>query len=247
MVLKVSVILGLQFAMRYDDRQLAYIRCSSRNNIVIGNPGSGKTTALQGRLEYMLRSHPVESQFVLTFYKSTQEYLEVRLQEIFGVHTRQQVRTVHSVCYALVDSIDVSTAIVRALRLDDDAFVSFFKNVRNVYIDEAQTLDEHMMDFVQKLKRICHWLSVDVLGDAAQNCRTEVTCQEEEFMLQYLHSGTVVYELVNNYRSASKIVNFCVETHPFVGLMPMRATRNEHGAVELWIVRGGAFENMLVD
>ena len=219
--------------MRYDDQQLAYIRCTTTNNVVIGNPGSGKTTALKGRLDYMLQSHPVESQFVLTFYKSTQEYLEVRLQNIFGAHTRQQVRTVHSVCYALVANMDVSTAIVRALRLNDDAFLAFFKNVRNVYIDEAQTLDQYMMDFVQKLKRVCHWVSVDVLGDAAQNCRTEVASQDEEFMLQYTHGN--VYELVNNYRSATEIVNFCVETHPFKGLTAMRATRTDKGVVELFV------------
>lgn len=239
-------------ADNYDADQLAYIHCTSTNNVVIGNPGSGKTTALAARLRHMTRArgYPVTSQLVLTFFKATHLLLFERLSPIFGTDTPRCVRTVHSVCYALTDGADVATAVVRALRLGADAFAREFADVTHVYVDEAQVLNESMVELLVRIRSACAWISVDLLGDPAQNCWTRVASPAAEVMLSW--HGRRTYELTRNYRSATDIVRLCNALHPFandaptercargldhrgVGLRPMQSVRTEQGRVVLFV------------
>ena len=66
----------------------------------------------------------------------------MKLQDVFRDETRNQVRTVHSICYNMLSeqSKDVTTAIVRVLRIPADIFSRHFKDIFT-YIDEGQLLD----------------------------------------------------------------------------------------------------------
>jgi hypothetical protein len=219
--------------MIFDSEQLQYITCDTKNNLVFGSPGSGKSTALQGRIEYLLSTGaPIFSQLVITFYVTTKENLTARLGKVFGELTAFQVRTVHSVCYALIDTKDVSTSIVRALNAENAKFADYFKNISNIFIDEAQLLDCTAIDLVKKIRDACPWISVDLIGDPAQNCKTDVSCEEDEVMIQYAGHK---YELLNNYRSCSNIVAFCNQTHPFSQITPMKSTSGKSGRIQLFV------------
>jgi len=220
--------------MLYDEEQMAYIVCRTKNNVVVGNPGSGKSTSLKGRIEHLISNGcKISSQLVMTFYLTTKENLTIKLQDLFGDETRNQVRTVHSICYNMLSeqSKDVTTAIVRVLRIPADIFAIHFKDVSHVYIDEGQLLDSNAIDLVRKIRTSCPWISVDLIGDPAQNCKTEVNDETEEFMIQY---NGPRYELVNNYRSVPEIVNFCNEAHPFTVRKPMKSRREGNGRVNLF-------------
>lgn len=209
--------------MLYDEEQLKYITCCTRNNVVFGPPGSGKSTALKGRIEYLVSvGSKLSSQLVMTFYVTTKENLTVKLQETFGAHTSRQVRTVHSICWNLLPDgeKDVSTAIVRVIRLNNSSLTSYFQGISHIYVDESQLLDNTSIDLIKKIREACPFISIDLLGDPAQNCKTHVSCEEGEFMMQY--SGPR-YEFINNYRSCASIVNFCNLTHPFVQAKPMKS------------------------
>ena len=202
---------------------MKYITCCTKNNVVFGPPGSGKSTALKGRIEHLVSvGSKLSSQLVMTFYVTTKENLNVKLQETFGAHTSRQVRTVHSICWNLLPDgeKDVSTAIVRVIRLDNSILAAYFNGISHIYVDESQLLDNTSIDFIKKIREACPYISVDLLGDPAQNCKTHVSCEEEEFMMQYSGPG---YEFLNNYRSCASIVNFCNLTHPFVQTKPMRS------------------------
>lgn len=220
--------------MLYDEDQMAYINCKTKNNVVVGNPGSGKSTALKGRIENLIfNGCKISSQLVMTFYLTTKENLTMKLQDVFGDETRNQVRTVHSICYNMLSaqSKDVTTAIVRVLRIPADIFARHFKDVSHVYIDEGQLLDSTAIDLVKKIRTCSPWISVDLIGDPAQNCKTEVNDEAEEFMIQY---NGPRYELVNNYRSVPEIVNFCNEAHPFTFRKQMMSKRTGNGRVNLF-------------
>jgi len=220
--------------MLYDEDQMAYINCETKNNVVVGNPGSGKSTAIKGRIEKLIfNGCKISSQLVMTFYLTTKENLTIKLQDVFGNETRNQVRTVHSICYNMLSdqSKDVTTAIVRVLRIPSDIFSRHFKGVSHVYIDEGQLLDSTAIDLVKKIRTCCPWISVDLIGDPAQNCKTEVNDESEEFMIQY---NGPRYELVNNYRSVPEIVKFCNEAHPFNIRKPMKSQRKGTGRVTLF-------------
>ena len=174
--------------MIYDAEQMAYIICQTRNNVVCGNPGSGKSTALKGRIEHLISNGcKKSSQLIMTFYVTTKENLTLKLQDVFGNETKNQVRTVHSICYNLLSAQekDVSTSIVRVLRMPEIVFASYFAHYSHIYIDEGQLLDSTAIDLVKKIRNCCPWLSVDLLGDPAQNCNTEVNDESQEFMNQY--------------------------------------------------------------
>ncbi len=220
--------------MLYDAEQIAYITCQTKNNVVVGNPGSGKSTALKGRIEHLISTGcKKSSQLVMTFYLTTKENLTMKLQDVFGYETKNQVRTVHSICYNLLseESKDVSTSIVRVLRIPGGVFAKQFINVSHIYIDEGQLLDSTAIDLVKKIRNCCPWMSVDLLGDPAQNCKTEVNDETEEFMIQY---NGPRYELVNNYRSCPEIVDFCNLAHPFTERRQMKSMRKGKGSVNLF-------------
>ncbi len=206
----------LSVFMNYDEEQLKYITCNTKNNVVFGPPGSGKSTALKGRIDYLLSlGHKLSSQLVMTFYVTTKENLTIKLQNTFGSYTSRQVRTVHSICWNLLPHAekDVSTAIVRVLRLDNSILAAYFDGISHIYVDESQLLDNTSIDLIRKIRAACPYISVDLLGDPAQNCKTFVMCEEEEFMMQYTGRR---HEFVNNYRSNPQIVDFCNLTHPFL-------------------------------
>lgn len=220
--------------MLYDEDQLSYINCKTKNNVVVGNPGSGKSTALKGRINHLIYNGcKISSQLVMTFYLTTKENLTMKLKDVFGNETKHQVRTVHSICYNMLSeqSKDVTTAIVRVLRIPADMFTRHFKDISHVYIDEGQLLDSTAIDLVKKIRTCCPWISVDLIGDPAQNCKTEVNDESEEFMIQY---NGPKYELVNNYRSVSEIVDFCNEAHPFNIRKPMKSKHEGTGAVNMF-------------
>jgi hypothetical protein len=218
----------------YDEDQLYYINCNTKNNVVVGNPGSGKSTALKGRIDKLIQNGcKKSSQLVMTFYLTTKENLTTKLKEVFGNETKNQVRTVHSICYNMLSeqSKDVTTAIVRVLRIPAEIFAIHFKDISHIYIDEGQLLDSTAIDLVKKIRTCCPWISVDLIGDPAQNCKTEVNDESEEFMIQY---NGPKYELVNNYRSVLEIVDFCNESHPFNIRKPMKSKREGTGSVSLF-------------
>lgn len=220
--------------MSYDAEQLAYITCRTKNNVVFGPPGSGKSTALRGRIEHLLsEGHVRSSQLVMTFYLTTKENLTARLQDVFGSETARQVRTVHSICFHLLSEAtkDATTSIVRALRVPGATFATYFTGVSHVYVDEGQLLDSTAIDLVRKIRTCCPWISVDLLGDPAQNCQTEVGGEDEEFLMQY---DGPRYELLNNYRSCARIVDFCNRAHPFTQMKSMRSTTERQGSVRLF-------------
>ncbi len=227
--------------MDLDLEQLSYVTTTALNNVVIGHPGSGKTTCLEGRIRYLLgapRFLSPSSQLVLTFFKATQQNLLSRLEGVFGTRCSQQVRTVHSVCYAICGgrnghSIDLTTVIVRTLRQPDHLLRPHFDAISHIYVDEAQVLNQTMIEFLIKIRRSCPWISLDLLGDPAQGIWNRVESVDEEFMTRWVSGEGQRYELVNNYRSSRSVVAFCNLTRPQVASSPMRAQRDDEGDVTL--------------
>lgn len=224
-----------------DVEQRSYVECNTLNNIVVGHPGSGKTTCLENRIGFLLspvRMLNPRSQLVMTFFKATQLNLLCRLNNVFGNLCNQQVRTVHSICYSLLKQnqsfSDVTTVIVRVLRTPDDKIRSYFSSISHIYVDEAQVLNQTMVELLVKIRRSCPWISVDLLGDPAQGIWNQVQSMNDEFMLKWMESGNI-YELVNNYRSTRSIVEFCNLTRPSIALQPMRAVRGDEGEVCLFV------------
>lgn len=208
--------------MKLDDDQLGYVQCRTKNNIVVGCPGSGKTSALVARLRHLLSTGVLPtSQLVLTFFKTTQVNLHDRLQDVFGQDTSTCVRTLHSVSYAILrGEADLQTLITSTTR-HPDGIREFFCGITNVYVDEAQVLTRPMLHFLDSLRAECGWLSIDLFGDPEQNIWTRVPSRGDEYMNRV--AGTR-YPLRRNYRSSGRIVAFCNDQRP--GGLSMLPTRD---------------------
>lgn len=219
-----------------DTEQAAYAHATTSNNVVCGCPGSGKTTALVARVRHRVATGlPLCSQLVLTFFKATQTNLTARLADVFGDSTSRCVRTVHSVCWDIMrgcetEPNDLATLISRALRTG--VIGEWFTGVRDVYVDEAQVLNRSMMEFVDAIRRDCPWVSVDLLGDPAQNIWTRVRDARDEFMARYAGSR---YQLRTNYRSSPQIVAFCESQRPAGAEAQMVATAEDGDTPTLFV------------
>ncbi len=186
----------------------------SRHIVVTAGPGSGKTRILVHKLASLILMEDVkyEQMLMITFSRSAAAEFKKRLLELIGnAACFIDIKTFHSYCFDLlgrIGTLEKSDEIIRETvdKIKGGDIVPPAKSV--LVIDEAQDMDADEYALVNALIECNEDIRVIAVGDDDQNIY-EFRGSSPKYMLELIREkGAVVYELVENYRSKSNLVDF---------------------------------------
>lgn len=188
----------------------------SRIIVVAAGPGSGKTRILVHKLASLLHMEDVkhEQLLMLTFSRAATTEFKKRLQGLIGnASFYVEMKTFHSYAFDLlgrVGSLKDSEQVVK-LALDRIAAgeVDTSRITKAVVVvDEAQDLHLHEYALIKALLARNEEMRLIAVGDDDQNIY-EFRGSSSQYLKELLKdSSAVKYELVENYRSKSNLVEF---------------------------------------
>lgn len=219
--------------------QRAYVTSEHRDHVVIGNPGTGKTTAMIERIRWLTLTNPGTNIMVLTLFRGTCATISKRLSDVIvDIH----VRTFHSIAASILvrggtEVAGIGTLIIQATNEPDDSLASYFRTVCHIFVDEAQTLSRTMTSFLARIRSACATdvhriqpIAIDIIGDPNQAIMPDC---DGAYMLE-LRSTHHLVQLVCNYRSAPAIVRFCNADRPYRDeLDDMTSARSGHATIRM--------------
>ncbi len=188
----------------------------SRYIVVAAGPGSGKTRLLVHKLASLLLMEDVkhEQLLMLTFSRAAATEFKKRLLKLIGNAANfVAIKTFHSYCFDLlgkVGSLEKSGKIIPAtvekIKSGDVEANKVAKAV--LVIDEAQDMDANEYELVSTISEYNEDICIIAVGDDDQNIY-EFRGSDSRYLLSFIKQESArKYELVENYRSKSNLVDF---------------------------------------
>ncbi|MDR0430514.1 MAG: RecQ family ATP-dependent DNA helicase [Tannerellaceae bacterium] len=226
--------------------QLSIIKDNEAKNIAVAaGPGSGKTRVLVHKLASLLLMEDVkhEQLLMLTFSRTAATEFKKRLLQLIGNAANfVEIKTFHSYCFDLLGKVG-------NLEKSDEILKKTIEKVRNkeieisritktvLVIDEAQDMDSDEFSLITTLMEQNEEIRVITVGDDDQNIY-EFRGASSQHLEQFIKKNKAVkYELVENYRSKSNLVDF---TNQFVKTIrnrlketPIIAQQTDNGKIKL--------------
>lgn len=221
-----------------NDKESKYI-------VVAAGPGSGKTRILVHKLASLLLMEDVkhEQLLMVTFSRSAATEFKKRLLQLIGGAAHYvEIKTFHSYCFDLlgrVGSLEKSNEIIRETIgkiVNGEVEISRITKAVLV-IDEAQDMDADEYALIRVLMEKNEDMRVIAVGDDDQNIY-EFRGSSSKYMKHLMEAyHAVMYELVDNYRSKSNLVDY---SNQFLQRIPDRLKRtpiipvqNDTGLIKL--------------
>lgn len=210
---------------------------TSKSIVVAAGPGSGKTKILVHKLASLMLLEDVkhEQLLMLTFSRAAAVEFKTRLVDLIGNAAYfVEIKTFHSYCFDLlgkIGNIENSQNVVRdATQIIQSGEVELDRITKNVLVvDEAQDMNEDEFLLIKALMERNEDMRVIAVGDDDQNIY-EFRGSDSKYMVEFLKMPSAKkYELIDNYRSSVRIVNFANE---FVKTLSNRIKSGEICAVK---------------
>lgn len=189
---------------------------TSKYIVVTAGPGSGKTMVLVRKLAslYQMEDIKHEQLLMLTFSRAAATEFRQRLTALMGGAARyMDIKTFHSYCFDImgrVGSLENSADIVsQAAKMIAEGEVEQSQITKTVaVIDEAQDMDGNEFALIKALMERNEDMRVIAVGDDDQNIY-EFRNSSSDYMASLISKyGAAHYSMTDNYRSASRIVDF---------------------------------------
>ncbi|MCL2025439.1 MAG: RecQ family ATP-dependent DNA helicase [Leptospirales bacterium] len=184
--------------------------------VVAAGPGSGKTKLLTHKLAslYMMEDVKHEQMLMLTFSRAAATEFKKRLMTLIGNAANFiQIMTFHSYCFDLlgrVGDLEKSDKIIKQtvekIKAGEVDLTRLTKTV--LVIDEAQDMSKAEYSLVKMLMEENDNLRIIAVGDDDQNIYEFRGSSSEHFKSLLKEPNAKKYELIDNYRSNSNIVEF---------------------------------------
>ena len=212
--------------------QLQIIRDQESKYIVVAaGPGSGKTRVLVHKLASLMLMEDVkhEQLLMLTFSRAAATEFKKRLLKLIGNAANFiEIKTFHSYCFDLLGQIgslervdNVLKCAVERIEKGDVELSRITKNV--LVIDEAQDMNEDEFSLIEALIRHNDDMRIIAVGDDDQSIYEFRHASPQYFKRLIREYGAMKYELVENFRSKSNLVDF---TNQFVTRIHHRQADN---------------------
>ena len=194
------------------------------NTTIIGNPGCGKTKSI---INYCIDNFTKKSDFlIITFSNKAQNDFIEKGKRICDLFSNYNYKTVHKLACLISKNINkkssensLNTLILttlKSIKNVDISHISFLKNCKIIFIDEAQDINENqynlILEIANKLK-----IPLVLVGDPNQSIY-QFQGGSDKFLLNHSISN---HQLIYNYRSSNEIVEFCKYLRPHDDLPSM--------------------------
>ncbi|MFO8054209.1 MAG: ATP-dependent helicase, partial [Bacteroidales bacterium] len=232
--------------------QLKIIKDNKSKFIVVAaGPGSGKTRVLVHKLASLLLMEDVkhEQLLMVTFSRAAATEFKQRLHKLIGNAANFiEIKTFHSYCFDLsgkIGCLEKSNEIVKStvekIRNNEVERSRITKTV--LVIDEAQDLNEDEFNLISALQNKNHKMRVIAVGDDDQNIY-EFRGSSSMYLKQFIERDKAVkYELIENYRSKSNLVEFANQfalgITKRLKAMPIKPKQTDNGKIKLVRYKGG--------
>jgi len=171
------------------------------NATLIGNPGYGKTRTI---INYCIQN----------------------FKKICDLFSNYNCKTVHKLACLISKNISnkssensLNTLILSTLKLiknADISHMSFLKNCKIIFIDEAQDINENQYNLILEISNKLK-IPLVLVGDPNQSIY-QFQGGSDKFLLNH---SIYNHQLINNYRSSNEIVEFCKYLRPHNDLPSM--------------------------
>lgn len=234
-----------------NDKESKYI-------VVAAGPGSGKTRILVHKLASLLMMEDVkhEQLLMLTFSRAAATDFKKKLLKLYGNAANFiEIKTFHSYCFDLlgrVGTLEKSDEIIKeTIKRIQNKEVEESKITKTVLvIDEAQDMNAEEFALVKALMEQNEEMRVIAVGDDDQNIYEFRGADAKHLEALITEYKAIRYELVENYRSKSNLVEF---TNQFVkGISrrlkstPIVAHQRDNGKIKLVRHKGASLITPLV-
>lgn len=215
----------IDYLQLYSGEQIKYITSVQpklSDNKLIACAGSGKTRSIIGRIRFLSEHGLVNKDdiYMITFSKAASVDFRESVKRLFPDYGSfckiQNFSTIDSLAKSFLCRVNtnkshdveiLSVAFMNYLeKLDDNEIhvVRKIKNIRHIFVDEAQDLNHTQYRIVQLLSRkfgtVC-----ELVGDPNQNI-FQFRRSSSTYLMD--HDATA-FQLTNNYRSTQQIIDFC--------------------------------------
>ena len=188
----------------------------SQYMVVAAGPGSGKTRILVHKLASIVTLEDIkyEQLIMLTFSRAAVSEFKKRLIGLIGNAALYiEIKTFHSYCFDLlgrVGSLEKSDNVIsEAVQLIKEKEVEQGRISKVVLvIDEAQDIDAKEYELIKVLIEENPEMRVIAVGDDDQNIYEFRGSDSKYFRELLTYNNSKKYELIENYRSKSNLVDF---------------------------------------
>jgi len=226
------------YKMNYNQEQLNFIQSKLNDCCLLGIPGGGKTASIIGKINYhfSIGEFKKNNEFLICSFsrRACHDFIEKGQKCNKKLFNSKNVRTLHSLAGKILvnvfnkNSSSQDTVIIAASELvfeNKDLILEMneFKDLKIIFVDEAQDISQIQYDLIMKLKEITG-CKVIMVGDPNQNIY-QFQNGSDKFLMNH---SVNKYHLVKNYRSSKQIVDFVNQFKPWDLLTPlMVSTKKE--------------------
>ena len=190
----------------YSEKQELAIKTTSHDTLIAAAAGSGKTTTIVGRINYLIKQGvEPDTIYAITFTNmAAQEMLERIDYPIF-------IGTIHSLANKILQTNGVDTSQT----IQDESFDELLEmtkrrhiempKITHLLVDELQDIADVEFDFIINT---LHAQNLYFVGDSCQSIYGFKGGNFHHFLNFLEEPTTEVYELTTNYRNPRKILAF---------------------------------------
>ena len=229
----------------FNQEQLEFISSPMIDLKLIGIPGGGKTRCIIEKINkhFEKNEYHTTSDFMILSFSKRCRFDFIYKGKIYPKRfTKDNVKTLHSLSKTILNlfsdknSSSLDTVIVAAkYLLDNCSFeqlenIECFKNIKTIYLDEAQDISQSQFELVYTLKKLlgCNLVMV---GDPNQNIY-QFQGGSDKFLLEF--QAKTIY-LKQNYRSTSNIVEFVNYISPNQENKMISSNNSENQPVNIYV------------
>ena len=216
--------------IKYNEEQINFIQSKLEDSCLLGIPGGGKTASIIGKIIYHFNIGNIKKNnefLILSFSRrACHDFIDKGQKQNKKLFNSRNIRTLHSLAGKILVNIlekkssSQDTVIIAASDLifqhkNQILEMSEFKNLKTIFVDEAQDISEIQYDLIKNIQLITN-CKVIMVGDPNQNIY-QFQNGSDRFLMN--HSSNK-FNLIKNYRSSKQIVDFINQFKPWDLLTP---------------------------
>lgn len=194
---------------------------------LLATAGSGKTFCIIQHIKHLTENGIMDPEgiYMLTFSKNAKDDFQMKVRKADATKNIpvKHICTIDSFAYRMLGpdiSKDIDVSLLSFAWLDElkthkkhDLLIKYpiLNEIRMVFVDEAQDLNEIQYNILIRMKEVCPRLTLHMIGDPNQNIY-QFRKASDRFLVQF---NAKTFHLTKNFRSQAHIVDFCSHLRPY--------------------------------